>query len=213
MFGYLEATTIQKARGFFAALDAAPPPTASAGEVMAYLISRVRARRDDPKTRQRLRELLAELAVVDAARLPAPECETLDPSALAAELEGLLTGCAAVAPATRPRPTAALFAAALLLCGTAAISGCGPDNKSKDDCASDTSVAHFDDLVSDGTGLTAAEISQAQSEYEATDRSCEMHALCKMSPEEIANRVKTNAIGTNYCGGDDVEPAYKGVSF
>jgi hypothetical protein len=212
----MELTVAQKVRPFLDVLQATPPATASSREIEALLISRVRARRDDSDARRRLRDLLADLAHTDAARLPAPQCETLDPSALAGELEGLLAGGAAIASAGRPRPSAAMFAAALLLFGAAAGAGCGPDNKSKDDCASDTSVAHFNELVSDGTGLSSAEISQAQSEYDATDRSCEMHALCKMSPEEIANRVKTNAIGTNYCGDDDNgdhHTLYKGVSF
>jgi len=220
MPAYLERTTAQKVRDLLNALHAAPSPTASAREIETLLISRVRARRDDPAARQRLRELLADLLTLDSARLPAPACESLDPAALADELASLLAGRTTASFKAKPRPATIVLAAALLLGGAVTIASCGSDrHHDSSGCGDNTSAAHFNELVSDGTGLTSAEISDADSEYAAlqgAERSCEIHQLCEMSPSEIAQHVLTGGVGSSVCGdddSDDVQPHYKGVSF
>jgi hypothetical protein len=220
MPAYLERTTAQKVRDFLNALQVAPPPTASAREIETLLISRVRARRDDPAARQRLRELLADLLTLDSARLPAPECETLDPAAFADELASLLAGRTTVSFKAKPRPATVVFAAALLLAGAVAINGCGKKTAANSpDCAADTSADHFDELASEGTGLTPGEIAAAETDYQAlsaADQEKTMAALCGMSAHDISNylRNRFNIDDDNDSNnGDDDATPYKGVSF
>jgi hypothetical protein len=153
--------------------------------------------------------LLAELASVDADRLPARQCETLDASALARELAGLLADGAALPPSTRPGPTAALLAAALLLCGAAVSAGCGSDKDSKSDCADDLGSQHFATFVDQASGLTSEEAAEAESEYSAMDRAEKretMTDLCGMSATEIASYIKAKFIDDNLDDDNDGSP-------
>jgi hypothetical protein len=160
----LELTVAQKARAFLDALQAAPPPTASAREVEAWLISRVRSRRDDPDARARLRELLAALDCHDATRLPAPECETLNAPALADELAALLAARVPTSLKTKPRPTAALVAAALLLGAAAMGSGCRDEKTS---CSANVSPSNFVALLQKANYFSWDEIENVKHGYMA----------------------------------------------
>jgi hypothetical protein len=219
----LHFTAAQQARAFLAAVNAPFAPTSSSQEVIAGLISRVRASRDEPQARALLGRLVAELAGVDRRRLPTPPCETRDAAALADELSWLLADRAEIARAGRPRRTMTLLAAAALLGGLAAGIGCGDDDKRQDeiDCVVDTTTSHFDGIIEGADGLTSEEIAAVEDDYEGLgpdQREEVMKALCGLSADQVADYIRNGYAGDAHppeSDDDDTDaaPAYKGVTF
>jgi len=198
MTGYLESTVAQKIRDFLDDLDAAPPPTTSAREIEALLVSRVRARAGDPETRRLLRSLLANLAIVDPARLPAPACETVVPSALADELAALLAPPAPVSLKSKPRPTAALAAAAVLICGALA-GGCqnanGKSENSPTYCSDNLTAENFDHRLRNLNKFSAAEIEGIETDLarkKGGDRETTIRRLCTLPEKDVVQFIKEN---------------------
>jgi hypothetical protein len=200
---FLEKTTAQKVRSFLEMLGVEPPATASANEVLALLVSRVRARRDDRDMRARLHGLLADLAQIDAARLPAPQCETADATALAEELAALLSDAPRISPTTPPRAAMVVLAAALLTAGLALTTGCqkryaeshAQTASDVAKCSTDVTSEHFRALVhtpepslSSGSEFRAVRkfIAETPAEQAKT-----MRSLCGMSAADIRTYIHT----------------------
>jgi hypothetical protein len=224
MSSYLALTTTQKVRAFLNVLQADPAPTATSRDVIKLLTARVRERRDDPEARLALQNLLADLARDDAAALPAPQCETQDALALAAELAWLLNDGNAISLKTKPRVAASLLAAAVLLCGLTMSWGCiGADGDRSiaelADCVADPSTEHFNEILEQTGELTSTQIVDATSEFDAHGQSARQDVLinlCGMSAEEIAAYIEDGfRQDINNSSGDNTDGAmlYKGVTF
>ena len=227
MTAYVPYNTTQKVRLFMESLGFTPPLNATSAEIVDLLIERVRERRRDQNTRRNFQGLLAALSRPAAAaeNYPTPECEHLNPAALAEELGWLLEERSArLAQTDGPRAIAPLLAAAILLIGLTVSAGCGDGNDESDassiyppsPCAEDTSTNHFEDLIGQSDDLTQADIENAIDQYQSFDdqyKTDVINDLCAMSPEDIATYINNGYHHDDNDDNEDAEPAYKGVTF
>lgn len=218
MAAHLAPNTVQKVQQFLGSMAVQPPPYATSEEVVELLVQRVRERRDQIAFRQDLQSLVQTLNDSDGT-LPAPECETRSPEALANELASLMTDEGG--NGVRNGSLSAL-AAVMLWAAINTGSGCTPvDPTENPDCADDASTANFEALVVHGEGIGDCEAAEYGPQFEALDEETRAHVvadLCAMTPDQIANYLAANFVDPNCSGGDDDDATdddavYKGVSF
>ena len=220
MPGYLSDSSAQKIRRFMESLGFAAPLNATSAELVDLLIERVRERRQDRTTRVNFQTWLAELSLAPAStpeNLPTPECESIDPTALAEELGWLLEERpAAIMQTDGSRTIAPLLAAAILLISIMLGAGCQGDDDQENDkghspnlhdnssntpaalvgdlCSADLSTDHFGDMLGQSGDLSPDQIQEAIDEYQDLskgDRQDVISDLCKMSPEDIAAYIES----------------------
>lgn len=218
MTAYLAPNTVQKVQQFLSSLDVQPAPYATSQEVVDLLVQRVRERRDQIAFRQDL-QALAQTLADSSGTLPAPQCETRCPEALANELASLMDD--ADGPGVRNGTLSAL-AAMMLWAAVSTSAGCSQADPTQDpDCAQDASVANFQALVEHGTDMGECAVVEFTDQFEPLSQETQSEVvgeLCAMSPDEIAAYLVDN-FGAPGCDGDDDDDAadddqvvYKGVS-
>jgi hypothetical protein len=206
-------------------LGVAPSAYADAGEVLALLTQSVRRRREDPVLRAELTGLIDDLQTpnaADAGALSVPEVETVDASALARELQSLLSAPPIAGPGGRQRRLAAVMLLASLLLGLLLFPACSQhrDNGNADPfaaCEADVSPAHFVNLVDQSNQLTRAQRREAIREFEDLNSNRQetvIAALCRMSAKDIASYLERTFAGVSHARDPvDAQPLYKGVDF
>lgn len=116
----LRLTTLQKCRILLDHLGIPPSPYASSNEVIGLLRHKLIEKKDDPKTQELLRQLVAEMRDDDTeGSLPCPGCEDIAPVDMAATLASMLSGEAPAA--LSPRQKRHLIVALGVIVGIAAV--------------------------------------------------------------------------------------------